>query len=140
MRSLAAVPLLCALLAGCGQEGPEAQVRKAFGEAVAAVEAGDAAKATEALHQDFRGPDGMTRAEARLVLMGWQRQGKIGITVLAQRVDLRGAEALQAVDLVLTGTNAGKLLPDESSRRSLSLRWIKVGKAWRIREIQAVGA
>jgi hypothetical protein len=140
MRSLASLPALLLIQAGCGSESPEAQVRKAFGKAVAAVEAGDAAQATEALHPEFLGPEGMTRAEARLFLLGWLRQEKVGVTVLAQRVDLRGGEALQSVDLLLTGKGAGKLLPEESSRRSLVLRWVKAGKEWRIREIQAVGA
>jgi len=139
MRSLASLPILIMLLSGCGSESPEAQVRKAFGEAVAAVESGDAPKAVESLHAEFRGPEGMTRPEARLFLLGWLRQEKVGITVLAQRVDLRGAEAYQSVELLLTGKQAGKLLPEESSRRSLLLRWVRVGKTWRIKEIQAAG-
>lgn len=139
MRSPAALPALLLLLAGCASEAPEAQVRRAFAEAVAAVEAGDPARAAEALHQDFLGPEGMNRAEAGLFLAGWLRQEKVGITVIAQRVDLRGQEAHQSVDLLLTGKGAGRVLPEESSRRTLVLRWVRVGKAWRIRAIQAGG-
>ena len=140
MRSPIAVAALVLALAGCKSESPEAQVRKAFGEAVAAVESGDAAGAAELLHPEFRGPEGMTRPEARLYLMGWLRQDQVGITILAQRVDLQGQDAYQSVDLLFTGKGAGKLLPDEGSRRSLVLRWVKGGKSWRIRELQTAGA
>jgi hypothetical protein len=140
MRSLPALPALLLLLSGCRAESPEAQVRRAFEEAVADVESGDGAKAAEALDAGFRGPEGMTRAEARLFLLGWLRQEKVGITVLAQRVDLRGPQAYQSVELLLTGKGAGRLLPEESSRRSLVLRWVRAGKAWRIKEIQTAGA
>ena len=140
MKRLAVPPILFLLLAACGAESPEAQVRKAFGTAVQSIESGDAATVAEALHTDFRGPEGMTRGEARLFLMGWLRQEKVGITVLTQRVDLRGSQAYQSVELLLTGKGAGRLLPEESSRRSLALRWEKVGKAWKLKELQAAGA
>ena len=138
MRTLAA--LLLALAVACGSDSPEAQVRKAFAEAVGAVESGDAPKALDALHADFRGPEGMSKADAGLYLMGWLRKEKVGVTVLAQRLDLRGAEATQTVDLLLTGKGAGSALPEERSRRTLTLRWVRVGKGWRIREILAAGA
>jgi hypothetical protein len=140
MRSLFPPFLIFALLSGCGSESPEAQVRSAFAEAVAAVEKGDAPRALEALHAGFRGPEGMTRAEAGLFLGGWLRKEKVGVTILAQKVEARGAEVVQVVELLLTGKGAGRMLPEESSRRTLTLRWVRAGKNWRIRELQASGA
>jgi ketosteroid isomerase-like protein len=123
-----------ALLA-CRSDKPEDQVRKAFGVCVAAVEAGDAGAAAQPLDATFRGPEGMDKAAARLFLMGMFRQEKVGVTVVRNEVTVRGNEAFQDVDLILTGRSGG-LLPQDASRRSFGLRWRKTGGDWRILEIQ----
>ena len=138
MRSFAPLPALLLLFA-CGAESPEGQVRKVFAEAVKAVEEGDAPGAAELLHEGFRGPEGMNRAEARLYLLGWLRREKVGVTVLSQQVRVQGPQAEQAVEILLTGTSPGRLLPEDGSRKSLVLRWVRVGRNWRIREIQVAG-
>jgi len=131
--------LLCVcaiLLAGCRQEGPEARIRKAFAGSVRAVEAGDAAGAAEPLSPKFAGPEGMDRQQARLYLLGVLRGKKIGVTVLSEKLTVEGPRAEQTVDLLLTGRGGGELLPQDSSRRTLVLRWeLRDGK-WLIREIQ----
>ncbi|MBI4912801.1 MAG: hypothetical protein HY823_08680 [Acidobacteria bacterium] len=134
MRSLALLPVTVVLIS-CGAESPEAQVRKAFGDAVKAVEAGDAAGAVEVLHPEFQGPEGMNKAEARAYLFGWLRQEKVGVTVIAQRLELKGPVAMHSADLLLTGRRGG-LIPEESSRRTLVIRWELRDKRWRIREIR----
>ena len=57
------------LLVGCRSEGPEAQVRKAFAEAVAAVEAGNAGKAAQVLGAtwNLRGNGRTTSSPGRLL-------------------------------------------------------------------------
>jgi len=132
-KSLVSAWALLALLA-CRSDKPEAQVRRAFEACRAAVEAGDAAGATEPLDPAFRGPEGMDKATARLFLLGTLRQEKVGVTVLRNEVVLRGPEAFQEVDLLLTGKGAG-LLPQEASRRTLSLRWRRVGGDWKLLEV-----
>ncbi|WP_306590572.1 hypothetical protein [Geothrix sp. 21YS21S-4] len=125
-----ALPALVAL-AACRPAGPEAQVRAAFETCRKAVEAGDAAGATELLDPAFRGPEDMDRGAARLFLMGVFRREKVGVTVLRNDVAVRGGEARQEVELVLTGGSGG-LLPRDASRRIFQLRWRKSGGDWRL--------
>ena len=105
---------------------------------VEAVEKGDAGTAVEMLSQDFQGPEGMDRGAARLYLMGVFRQQKVGVTVLANRVQLNRDGALQAVELVLT-SKAGGMIPDDMGRRSFVIRWRKSGSHWKIRSVESVG-
>ena len=129
--------LLCALsLAGCRREAPEARIQRAFDASLRAVEAGDAAGASEILSPKFAGPEGLDRAGARLFLTGELRREKVGVTVLSQKLEVDGPRALQEVDLLITGRTGGGLLPEETSRRSLVLRWELRGGDWLIREVQ----
>lgn len=125
-----------AILAGCRPEAPEARIRAAFTACVRAVEAGDAAGAADLLSPGFTGPEGMDRAGARLFLIGILRREKVGVTVVAQQVEVREALALQTVELVLTGRSGGSLLPAEGSRKSLVIRWELRDGAWKIIEVQ----
>ncbi|HEX4844703.1 MAG TPA: hypothetical protein VFV26_00700 [Geothrix sp.] len=133
-KSIASVSMALALLA-CRSDKPEDQVRRAFETCVAAVEAGDAAAATEPLDAAFRGPEGMDKPGARLFLMGLLRQEKVGVAVIRNDVALRGNEAFQDVDLILTGRSGG-LLPQDASRRAFSLRWRKAGGDWKLVAIE----
>jgi hypothetical protein len=102
---------------------------------VRAVEAGDAAGAVDQLSPGFTGPEGMDRGGARLFLLGILRQEKVGLTVLTQRVEVRGAQAAQEVDLLCTG-RTGSLFPQEGSRRTLVLRWELRDGQWKIRALE----
>jgi hypothetical protein len=132
-NSLACACLVLTLLA-CRSDKPEAQVRRAFEQCRAAVEAGDAAAATAPLGPAFRGPDGMDKATVRLFLLGLFRQEKVGVTVVRNEVAVKGAEALQEVDLLLTSRGGG-LLPQDASRRGFRLRWRKSGGDWILQEL-----
>jgi len=134
VKVLAAV--LLAVLAGCSREGPEGRIRKAFEGARGAVEAGDAAGAAAVLSPKFAGPEGMDRAGARLLLGSVLGREKVGVTVLAQKVDVDGVRAVQTLELVLTGRAGGELLPGDRARKSLTLRWELRDGAWLIREAQ----
>ena len=138
MRSVTLCGLAILQLA-CSPDSPESKIRKAFESSVTAVEAGDAGAAVAILDEGFRGPEGMNKAEARVYLMGWLRNEKVGVTVVAQKVEVRGGQATQVVDLLLTGRSGGSLLPQESSRRTLQLRWTLSGKTWKVREIRTEG-
>lgn len=135
-KSIASVCAVLALLA-CRSDKPEDQVRKAFETCRAAVEAGDAAAAAAPLDPAFRGPDGMDKATARFFLMGTLRQEKVGVTVLRNEVAVRANEALQEVDLILTGRSGG-LLPQDASHRSFQLRWRKSSGDWKLIELQSL--
>jgi len=130
------IPILVLLTScfACGRKGPEDRVRAAFGACCTAVEAGDAARAVAPLDDDFRGPEGMDRATARLFLMGLLRRQRVGITVLRNQVRRDGPDIVQEVDLVLTDRGSG-LLPEDASRRSFVLRWRERGGDWKLAEL-----
>jgi len=135
-KSIACIGAALALLA-CQSDKPEAQVRKRFEACRVALEAGDTAAAMAPLDATFQGPDGMDKPMARLVLMGLLRQEKLGITVVRNEVAVRGDEAFQEVDLILTGRTGG-LLPQDASHRSFRLRWRKLGADWMLLEVQSL--
>jgi hypothetical protein len=124
-------------LTACRSDRPEDQVRKAFETCRLAVEAGDAAAATVPLDPTFSGPDGMDKATARLFLLGSFRQEKVSLTVVRNEVAIRGSEAFQDVDLILTGRSGG-LLPQDASHRSFRLRWRQTGGIWKVMELQSL--
>jgi len=128
--------LLIPVLVSCRPESPEAQVRWAFQASVKSVETGNAAEAASVLAQDFSGPEGMDKASARLFLMGILKQGKVGITVLENRVIVQGSRAEQSVNLLLTSRGGSGLLPDETSRRLFLLSWERQGRHWKLRELK----
>lgn len=132
-QSVASVCVVLALSA-CRSDKPEEQVRKAFEQCRAAVEAGDAAAATAPLSPAFRGPDSLDKATARLYLLGLFRQEKVGVAVVRNEVAVKGGEALQEVELVLTSRGGG-LLPQDASRRGFRLRWQKSGGSWILLEL-----
>lgn len=138
MRPIALIALTLCSLVACKQDSPEEQVRATFAAAVKAVENSDATAATELLSQDFQGPEGMDRGAARLYLMGVFRQQKVGVTVLANRVQINREGAMQAVDLVLASKGGG-LIPEDMGRRSYVIRWRKTGSHWRIRSAELIG-
>lgn len=135
MRSAALAPAFLLLLA-CSPDSPETRIRKAFAASLKAVEQGDAGAAAAVLDEGFRGPEGMTKAEARAYLLGWLRQEKLGVTVLAQRLEVREGQALLEAEVLLTGRSGGSLLPQDSSRRTLLLRWVRIGGDWKVRELR----
>lgn len=138
MRPIPFATLTLCSLTACQQGSPEDQVRAAFASTIEAVEKSDAGGASEILSQDFQGPEGMDRGAARLYLMGVFRQQKVGVTVLANHVQINRDGAVQAVDLVLTSKGAG-LIPEDMGRRSYVIRWRKTGSHWKIRNVESAG-
>ncbi|HJW09938.1 MAG TPA: hypothetical protein VJ483_09910 [Holophagaceae bacterium] len=132
------LPMLLLVLAACRSDKPEDRVKAAFSQMVQAVESGDAAGAAELLDPEFHGPEGLDKGGARLYLMGVLRSGKVGITVLENRVKREGRDVWQSVSLILT-QRGGALLPD-SSRRAFLIRWRERKGDWRIVEVQEAGS
>lgn len=124
------------VLMACHPESPEAQVKRAYQSTVKAVEAGDAAEAASFLAKDFSGPEGMTKADAKLFLMGILNREKIGVTTLGNRIDVRGSRAEQSLEVMLTGKGGSRLLPDETSRRLFLLSWEREDGSWKLRELR----
>ncbi len=135
--TLAAALILLGALSACHPDRPEDQIRKAFETCRAGVESGDVAGATSSLDPEFKGPDGMDRATAKLFLLGLSRQEKVGVTVMRNEVTVQRSEAFQEVDLLLTGRSDG-LLPRDASHRSFRLRWRKAGGDWKLTDLQSL--
>ena len=110
------VPLAVIALAGCHKDSPEAQIQKAFDACVKALEAGDSGSALAALSPQFSGPEGMTRDEAKLYLLGLLHQEKIGITVFASRIEVQGSQGTQAVEVALTPLSKNRKLTTKARR------------------------
>lgn len=130
-------PALLILALACRSDKPEDRVRQAFESARAAVEAGDAAGAVAVLSPDFRGPEDLDRASARVVLMGLFREGRIGVTVLRNELAPEGAGMAQEVELLLTQKGGG-LLPQDAGRRHYLLHWAEREGEWRLRRLEEV--
>jgi ketosteroid isomerase-like protein len=124
------------ILCACRNDKPETLIREAFRTSVKNIEAGDAAGAVEILDSSFHGPDGLDKPSARLFLMGLFRQGKVGLSVVQDRIRVEGDRAFQEVELLLTQKSSGPL-PDEMSKRDFLLHWEKRKDKWLLREVQS---
>jgi hypothetical protein len=124
------------LLVSCHPESAEAQVKRAFESCVKAVDSSEPGPAVEALAKDFSGPEGMSRDEAKMYLMGVLSREKVGITVLSSRIEIQGSRASQSTELLLTSRSGSGLLPQEASRHIYLLRWERQKGQWKLRELQ----
>ena len=135
MRALHPAVLILLTLLACAQESPEARVKKAFEACVKGIESSDPGAVIGQLDTRFEGPGGMDRNGAKLYLLGVLRRDKIGVTVFSNRIEVKGHEALQTVEMLLTSTGGSGLLPQDASRRIFLLRWTEKDGAWRLRTL-----
>lgn len=135
MRALYPVALILLNLLACARESPEARVKQAFEACLKGIESSDPGAVIERLDTRFEGPGGMDRNGAKLYLMGVMRRDKIGVTVFSNRIEIKGHEALQTTELLLTSHGGSGLLPQDASRRTFLLRWIEKDGAWRLRAL-----
>jgi hypothetical protein len=80
----------------------------------------------------------MGRNDAKLYLMGLLRQERVGITVLSSRIEAKGTQAQQAVEIILTSRSGSGLLPQDASRRLFQLRWERLEGRWRLRGLEEI--
>lgn len=133
-----AIPIALVALAGCREETPEAKIRKAFDACVKAIEEADPEAASRILGPSFAGPDGLTRGEARLYLQGLLRQEKVGVTVIASRIEVKGPRATQSVEVLLASHAGGSLLPQDASRKLFLLAWEHREGRWYLQSLQEI--
>lgn len=134
-RLIAVSCLLAALLlvvAGCGKTEPEEALRAALAEVREGIEQRDAAVLRRHLAEDFVGPGGMDRDEARrtaaLYLMAHQ---SVGVTFGPLEVELNEPHATVRFSAALTG-GSGRLLPDTGNLYQVETGWRLEGDRWRI--------
>ena len=140
MKRITVSALALIAILGCKNDSPDAQIKKAFDSSVKGIESSDPGSAVEALSPDFAGPENMNRDEAKLYLMGLLNQGKIGITVVSSRLEVKGSRADQGVELVVTSRGDGSVLPQDATHRQFQLRWEEQDGHWRLKELQETGA
>ena len=125
------------LLTMCQKEGPEAQVARAYAEVVAALEERDPGAVVDHLDDRFQGPDGLPKAQVRLLLLGIFRQGPIKVRRLRDSITVKGDDAEQEVLLLLT-QGGDSLLPQDASKRGYRLTWRRRGAHWKVAAVEAL--
>lgn len=126
--------MICGLLAvaGCSRPPPEEALRETMAELQRAIQARDAGAIRRHLAEDFVGPGGMDRDDARrtaaLYLMGHQ---SIGVVIGPLDLELQDAHASVRFSAAFTG-GSGRLLPDSASVYQVETGWRLEDGEWRM--------
>jgi hypothetical protein len=112
-------------LAGCGGEGPEAEIRANIASMQQAVEAKESGAAVEYLAEHFTGSHGLDKQGLRRILLGIFLQHK-NINVAITRLDITVDEynpVNARMEAVVAVTGAQNLLPQDGDLISVSGDW-----------------
>jgi len=134
LRSLLSTTLCaCVLaLAACSRPAPEQALRDAIAQMQAAIEARDAGALDEHVAEDFIGPDGMDRKDARrLAQLVFLRNHDIGATLGPLQVSMQDGHASVRFSAALTG-GSGTLLPDSAQVYEVTTGWRMRDDAWEL--------
>ena len=127
-----ALAAMLVALAGCARPAPEEALRKALAGVQESIEQRDARALGAYLAEDFVGPQGMDRDQARrtaaLYLM---RHQSVGMTPGPLEIELREPHATVRFSAALTG-GSGRLLPDAANLYQVETGWRMEGGDWRI--------
>ena len=97
-----------------------------------AIEARDAGALDEHVAEDFIGPEGMDRKDARrLAQVVFLRNRDVGAAIGPLQVSLQGDHATVRFSAALTG-GSGALLPDSAQVYEVSTGWRMRGDAWEL--------
>lgn len=133
--SLAGAWMACAvalLLAGCASPAPEEALRTAVDEVHGAIEGRDAAALRGYLSEDFIGPQGMDRDQARrTAALYMMRHEKVLFTLGPLDVDLQESHATVRFTAALTG-GSGFLVPERGNVYKVETGWRLEGGEWKL--------
>lgn len=133
--SLAGAWMACAvalLLAGCASPAPEEALRTAVDEVHGAIEGRDAAALRGYLSEDFIGPQGMDRDQARrTAALYMMRHEKVLFTLGPLDVDLQESHATVRFTAALTG-GSGFLVPERGNVYKVETGWRLEGGDWKL--------
>jgi len=119
--------IMLLILAACTKTPPEQALRDTISDLQAAVEARDASTMASFLADDFIGPDGMDRDDARrMATLSLMRHDSIGATTGPLTVQMQADHARVNFTVALTG-GSGRLLPESG-------RVYAVRSGWRIED------
>ena len=129
---IAAALLLVAAMAACARPQPEEALRQALDGIQAAIEARDAGELSEHLSDDFIGPGGLDRDDARrLAALHFMRHGDVGVLPGPLDIELQDDHARVRFSAVLSG-GSGRLLPDSAQAWQVDTGWRLVDGEWRM--------
>ncbi|NZA25414.1 nuclear transport factor 2 family protein [Luteimonas sp. SJ-92] len=120
--------ILLGALAACARPAPEQALREAVESVEAAIEGRDAGELQRWLADDFIGPQGMDRDQARRTAMLYMmRYQSVGATLGPLEVALQDEDRGTVRFTVALSGGSGRLVPD-------SARLYQVETGWRMRD------
>ena len=127
------VVFACVLaVAACSRPAPEQALRDTIAQMQSAIEARDAGALDEHVAEDFIGPEGMGRKDARrLAQVFFLRNRDVGATLGPLQVSLQDEHATVRFSAALTG-GSGALLPDSAQVYEVSTAWRMRGDEWEL--------
>lgn len=131
---IVAAMLLAALLSGCGRSAPDDAIRARVAALEAAIESRDAGAVVDVLDDDFIGPQGMDRRDARRLAAALMlRHQRIKVVSGPLQVTLQGENrATVRTQAALSGRDGNALLPDAARAWRIESGWRLRGGEWRI--------
>jgi hypothetical protein len=119
-------------LAACSRPAPEQALRDTIMQMQSALETRDAGALDEHVAEDFIGPDGMDRKDARrMAQVVFLRNRDIGATFGPLQVSLQDEHATVRFSAALTG-GSGALLPDSAQVYEVNTGWRMRGEEWEL--------
>ncbi|MCC7070940.1 MAG: hypothetical protein IT383_06445 [Deltaproteobacteria bacterium] len=139
-----AIAFVCViLLSACARETPEAKMRRALDDAVAALAAKDIKGAGAILADDFT--DGAKRTKKDLTRLGFLalQRGPVFVRLQSVSTEVEGARATTELTvLAVQGApeikSAADLLDTNARTLELTLRWRKDGGDWQVTHVEGL--
>lgn len=130
--AIAAAGIVLALVMGCARPAPEEALRTAVAGVQQSIEERDAGALRRHLAEDFIGPNGMDRDQARRTAALYMMQHQsVGLTMGPMDVELQEPHATVRFRAALTG-GSGRLLPDRANLYQVETGWRMEGGDWKI--------
>ena len=127
-----AMACVLALVAGCSRPAPEEALRVALSGVQESIEQRDAGALRRYLADDFIGPHGMDRDQARrTAALYMMRHQSVGVTMGPLEVEMQEPHATVRFRAALTG-GSGRLVPDRANFYQVETGWRMEGGEWRI--------
>ena len=120
------------LAAACARPAPEEALRRIVSEVQQSIEERDAGALRRHLSEDFIGPGGMDRDQARRTAALYMMQHQsVGVTLGPMEIQLQEPNATVRFSAALTG-GSGRLLPDRANLYKVETGWRMEGGDWKI--------
>jgi ketosteroid isomerase-like protein len=120
------------MLAACSRPAPEQALRDTIAQMQSAMEARDAGALDEHVAEDFIGPEGMDRKDARrMAQLVFLRNRDIDATLGPLQVSMQGEHATVRFSAALTG-GSGALLPDSAQVYEVTTGWRMRDDEWEL--------